>query len=198
MNSALNQLCCLIADRGAECAHKHTQFFLEIARAKRGKTITNEQVEKTFKVFSFLTWAYANGVWSNLDNTELRRDLVNESLRSIALKTSYELSKDKSNEGVAFLATELDQEFRVLAQTYTQRMNQLAQQGVEPDANSATLIIYEWIQAMLDLKDEDMNSIVPQLNNLIGQVVEIENIAIQVTNAALNRKSGIFSRLFGS
>jgi len=180
MNSSLQDLCNLIANQGAEYAHRHKQLFLEIAKETTDKFITEEQVDIVFKTFSFLNWAYANGIWSNLNNTTLRRDLMAQSLKSIVLKTSYELSVDKSNEGVAFFATVLDQEFRELVLAYNERIKQLAGEGMDPDANTATLIGLEWIQENLDLSDEDMNMIVPRFNNRAGDIAKIEELASQV------------------
>lgn len=108
MNSSLLELCNLIAEEGAKYAHQHKELFLNVVKETTGKTIPEEKVDTVYKIFSFLNWAYANGVWSNLSNTTLRRDLMGQSMRSIVLRTSYELSEDKSNEGVAFLASELD------------------------------------------------------------------------------------------
>lgn len=198
MNSSLQDLCNLIADQGAKYAHQHTELFLEIMRDARDKAISKEQVDKTFKIFVLLNWTYANGIWSNLKNTTLRRDLMGQSMKSIVLKTSYQLSEDKSNEGVAFLASELDQEFRELALAYNERIKELSIDGVEPDANTATLIGLEWLQEIFDLNDEEMKVIVPQFNNRVGNIAKIEEIANQVNRAANQRKRGFFSRLFGS
>ena len=198
MNSSLQDLCDLIANQGAEYAHQHRELFVEIVRESTNKEMAKEKVDQTFKIFAFLNWAYANGIWSNLNNTALRRDLMGQSMKSIVLKTSYKLSQDKSNEAVAFLAAELDQEFRELALAYNKRIKELSQEGVEPDANTATLIGLEWLQEILDLNDEDMNAIVPQFNNRVGNVTKIEEIANQVNRAASQRKRGFFSKLFGS
>lgn len=198
MNSSLQDLCDLIANQGAEYAHQHRELFVEIVRESTNKEMAKEKVDQTFKIFAFLNWAYANGIWSNLNKTALRRDLMGQSMKSIVLKTSYELSQDKSNEAVAFLAAELDQEFRELALTYNKRIKELSREGVEPDANTATLIGLEWLQEILDLNDEDMNAIVPQFNNRVGNVTKIEEIANQVNRAASQRKRGFFSKLFGS
>ena len=198
MNSSLQDLCDLIANQGAQYAHQHRELFVEIVRESTNKEMAKEKIDQTFKIFAFLNWAYANGIWSNLNNTALRRDLMGQSMKSIVLKTSYELSQDKSNEAVAFLAAELDQEFRELALAYNKRIKELSREGGEPDANTATLIGLEWLQAILDLNDEDMNAIVPQFNNRVGNVAKIEEIANQVNRAASQRKRGFFSKLFGS
>ncbi len=198
MNLSLQKLCSLIADEGAKYAHQYTELFIEVAKKTTGKAIFGKQVDKIFKIFSFLNWAYANGVWSNLSNTTLRRDLMGQSMQSIVLRTSYELAEDKSNEGIAFLASELDQEFRQFALMYNERIKELSRAGYEPDANAAKLFGLERIQEHLDLNDDQMNVIVPQFNNSAGDIARIEEIAKQVNRAASQRKKDFFSRLFGS
>ncbi|MBW1712169.1 MAG: hypothetical protein JRJ59_03375 [Deltaproteobacteria bacterium] len=198
MNSSLLELCNLIADEGVKYAHQHKQLFLEVVAETAHKAISNKQIDSIFKIFSFLNWAYANGVWSNLSNTTLRRDLMGQSMKSIVLKTAYELAEDKSNEGVAFLASGLDQEFRQFALAYNERIKELAREGHEPDANTATLYGLECIQEQLALNDDQMNVIVPQFTSRAGDVVRIEEIAKQVNRAASRRKKGFISRLFGS
>jgi hypothetical protein len=81
---------------------------------------------------------------------------------------------------------------------YNKRIKGLSRQGLEPDANTATLCALEWIQEHLDLNDKHMNVIIPQFNNRAGNVARIEEIAKQVNRAASQRKKGFFSRLFGS
>ena len=198
MNSSLLELCNLIADQGAKYAHQHKELFLKVVKETADKPVSEKQIDAIFKIFSFLNWAYANGVWSNLSNTTLRRDLMVQSMKSIVLRTAYELAEDKSNEGVAFLAAQLDQEFRDFALAYNKRIKELAREGIEPDANSATLCGLEWIQENLDLNDEHMNVIAPQFNNRAGDVARIEEIAKQANRAAGQRKKGFFSKLFGS
>lgn len=198
MNSSLLELCNLIAEEGAKYAHQHKELFLEVVKETTDKAIPEKQVDTIFKIFSFLNWAYANGIWSNLSNTTLRRDLMQQSGKSIVLRTAYDLAKDKSNEGVAFLASELDQEFRKFALSYNARIKELSREGFEPDANAATLYGLELIQNYLNLNNDHMNVIVPQFNNRAGDVARIEKIANQVNRAASQRKKGFFSRLFGS
>ena len=197
MNSSLIELCNLIAEQGAKYAHQHKELFLEVLKETTDKALSEKQVDTVFKIFSFLNWAYANGMWSNLNNTTLRRDLMEQSMKSIVLRTAHELAEDKSNEGVAFLASELDQEFREFALAYNERIKGLAIEGLA-DANTATLCGLEWIQEYLDLNDDHMNVIVPQFNNRAGDIARIEEIAKQVNRAASQRKKGFFSRLFGS
>jgi hypothetical protein len=198
MNSSLLELCKLIADQGVKSAHQHKELFLEVVKETTGQTIPQKQVDTIFKIFSFLNWTYANGVWSNLTNTTLRRDLMGQSMKSIVLRTAYDLGEDKSNESVAFFASDMDQEFRQFALVYNKRIKELAIEGHEPDANTATLCGLKWIQEHLDLNDDQMKVIVLQFNNRAGDIARIEEIAKQVNSAVTQRKRGFFSRLFGS
>jgi hypothetical protein len=123
---------------------------------------------------------------------------MRQSMKSIVLKTAYELAEEKSNEAVAFSAVKLEQEFREFVFAYIERIKELSRKGLEPDANSATLCVLEWIEEYLGLNDADMNVIVPLFNNLAGDVARIEEIAKQVNWAASQKRRGFFSRLFGS
>ncbi len=198
MNSSLLELCNLVAEEGVKYAYEHKELFLELVKNITGQTMSGKQGDSIYKMFSFLNWAYANGVWSNLSNTTLRRDLMGQSMKSIVLRTAVELAEDKSGQGVALLASELDQEFRQFVLLYNERVKELAVKGIKLDANTATLCGLEWIQEHLDLNDDQMNVIVPHFNNRAGNVERIEEIAWQVNRAANERKNGIFSRLFGS
>ncbi|MEA2005796.1 MAG: hypothetical protein U9O50_06000 [Acidobacteriota bacterium] len=196
MNSSLLELCNLVADQGAKYAHQDKELFLEVVKETTDKAISEKQVDAIFKIFSFLNWAYANGVWSNLSNTTLRRDLMGQSIKSTVLRTAYELAEDKSSGGVAFFAVEFDQEFRKFVLAYNERIKKLAGEGLEIDANTATLCGLEWIQEHLDLNDEDMNIIVKQFNNRVSDVARIQEIAKQVNRAVSQRKKGFLSRIF--
>jgi hypothetical protein len=81
---------------------------------------------------------------------------------------------------------------------YNERIKELAREGFEPDANTATLYGLEWIQYHLDLNDDHMDVIVPQFINRADDVEKIEDLAKQVNLAASQRKKGFFSRLLGS
>lgn len=188
MNSSLLEFCNLIANEGVKYALQHKKIFLEIVNKTTNTIMSDKQTVTIFTIFSFLNWAYANGVWSNLSNTDLRRDLMEQSLKSIVLKTAHELAQDKSTYGVAFFAVGLEQVFRKFVQTYTERIKEFEKEGIEPDANTATLCGLEWIQGYLGLSDFDMNIIVPKFNNRIGDVARIEGIAWQVNRATVQRK----------
>jgi hypothetical protein len=195
MNSSLVGFCSLIAEEGAKNAHKHTQLFVEVVQEATDRDIPRDGVKGIFKVFAFLNWAYSNGVWSNLSDTTLRRDLMSQSLMRTVLRTAQELAVDESSERLAFLAANLDQEFRRYAVMYKQRINELTREGF--NANAATLCGLEWIQDVLVLDDEEMNVIVPLFNARTGDIAAIEALAKQVGRAGGDRKKGFFSRLLG-
>ncbi len=197
MNSSLLKLCNLIADQGANYAHQHTDFLLKVVKEVANKSASEEQSEAIFKIFSFLGWAYANGVWSNLSIPNLRKHLMGQSMKSIVLRTAYELAKDKSNKGVAFLAAQLDQEFRDYVDAYIERIKELPRGRFKLAANTATLCGLEWIQQNLDLNAEHMKVIRPRFNYRADDVAKIEQIARRVNRASVQRKKGFLSKLFG-
>lgn len=199
MISSLSELCNLIANQGIEHAKNLSSIFQNIAQEKVGRKIDSKESIIIFKAFSFLNWAYSNGIWSNLSNTKLRRDLMSESMKSIVLRTAYELSENKQNESVAMFAVDLDQEFRDFAMDYNNRLKELGRSEHEPDANSVLFYGLEGIQKKIGLDDSDMELIVPAFLEQSGDFAEIESIANQVNLASAERKKkGFFSRLFSS
>jgi hypothetical protein len=198
VESSLLELCELIAEEGAKYSKKNKELFLNILKEKVDIKISKESSDKIYKIFSFLNWAYVNGIWSTLKNTALRRDLMRQSMNSIVLRTARDLSDDQTTEGIAFLASELDFEFKDLVFIYMDRIKELEKEEIEPDANTATLWGLEWIQRNFDLNDDDMNIIVPKFIESVGDIAKIEEIAYQVNRAVNSRKKGFFSKLFGS
>jgi hypothetical protein len=198
MNSSLKGLCDLIADQGAEYAHQHTEIFLEIIRGRTDKAISREQVDETFKIFAFLNWALVSRIWSYMKNTTLRKDLKGQIYKSIVQKTSYELSEDKSNEGVALLASKLDQEFRELALSHNAGIEGIAGLSARPYASKVTLVILKWLQEIFDLNYEEMDVIESQFNDRVGNIAKIEDSARQVNRKANQRKKGFLKRILGS
>ncbi len=198
MNSSLKGLCDLIANQGAKYAHEHTGIFLEIIGNTTDKEISREQVDKVFKVFAFLNYALVNRIWSYIKNTTLQRDLKGQVKKCIVLKTSYDLSEDKSNENVAFMASELDHEFNELAFKYNERIKGLAGIGVTVYANTAKIVILDWLQEIFDLSYKEMSFIELRFNERVVNIAKIEDSARQVKNKASHRKRGFFNRIFGS
>jgi hypothetical protein len=198
MNSSLKGLCDLIADQGAEYAHQHTEIFLEIIRGTTDKAISREQVDETFKIFAFLNWALVSRIWSYMKNSTLRKDLKGQIYKSIVQKTSYELSEDKSNEGVALLASKLDQEFRELALSHNAGIEGIAGLSARPYASKVTLVILKWLQEIFDLNYEEMDVIESQFNDRVGNIAKIEDSAREVYRKANQRKKGFLKRILGS
>ncbi len=198
MNSSLKGLCDLIANEEVEYAHQHTEIFLEIIRGATDKTISREQADETFKIFTFLNWALVSRIWSYMKNTTLRKDLKGQIYKSIVQKTSYELSEDKSNENVALLASTLDQEFRELALSHNAGVEGIAGLSASPYADKVTVVVLKWLQEIFDLNYEEMDVIESQFNDRIGNIAKIEGSAREVNRKANQRERGFFKRIFGS
>ena len=196
VNSSLEGLCDLIANQGSEYAHRHTGLFLEITRSTTDKTISREQADKTFKIFAFLNWALVSRIWSYIKNSTLRKDLKGQIYKSIVQKTSYELSEDKSNERVALLASELDQEFRELVVLHNEGIEGIAGLSARPYADKATDVGLKWLQEIFDFNDEEIDVIESQFNDRVGNIAKIEDSAREVYRKANQRKRGFFKRIF--
>ncbi len=196
-NLSLKGLCDLIANKGAEYAHQHTEIFLEITRSTTDKMISREQADETFKIFAFLNWALVSRIWSYIKNSTLRKDLKGQIYKSIVQKTSYELSEDKSNEGAALLASELDQEFRELVLSHNEGVEGIAGLSVRPYANKVKDVGLKWLREIFDLKDEEMDAIESQFNDRAGNIAKIEDSAREVYLKANQRQKGFFKRIFG-
>jgi len=197
VNSSLEGLCDLIANQGSEYAHRHTELFLEITRSTTDKTISREQADKTFKIFAFLNWALVSRIWSYIKNSTLRKDLKGQIYKSIVQKTSYELSEDKSNERVALLASELDQEFRELVVLHNEGIEGIAGLSARPYADKATDVGLKWLQEIFDFNDEEIDVIESQFNDRVGNIAKIEDSAKEVYRKANQRKRGFFKGMLG-
>ena len=197
VNSSLEGLCDLIANQGSECAHRHTELFLEITRSTTDKTISREQADKTFKIFAFLNWALVSRIWSYIKNSTLRKDLKGQIYKSIVQKTSYELSEDKSNERVALLASELDQEFRELVVLHNEGIEGIAGLSARPYADKVTDVGLKWLQEIFDFNDEEIDVIESQFNDRVGNIAKIEDSAKEVYRKANQRKRGFFKGMLG-
>ena len=197
VNSSLEGLCDLIANQGSEYAHRHTELFLEITRSTTDKTISREQADKTFKIFAFLNWALVSRIWSYIKNSTLRKDLKGQIYKSIVQKTSYELSEDKSNERVALLASELDQEFRELVVLHNEGIEGIAGLSARPYADKVTDVGLKWLQEIFDFNDEEIDVIESQFNDRVGNIAKIEDSAREVYRKANQRKRGFFKGILG-
>ena len=197
VNSSLEGLCDLIANQGSEYAHRHTELFLEITRSTTDKTISREQADKTFKIFAFLNWALVSRIWSYIKNSTLRKDLKGQIYKSIVQKTSYELSEDKSNERVALLASELDQEFRELVVLHNEGIEGIAGLSAKPYADKVTDVGLKWLQEIFDFNDEEIDVIESQFNDRVGNIAKIEDSAREVYRKANQRKRGFFKGILG-
>jgi len=112
-------------------------------------------------------------------------------------KTSYELSEDKSNERVALLASELDQEFRELVVLHNEGIEGIAGLSARPYADKVTDVGLKWLQEIFDFNDEEIDVIESQFNDRVGNIAKIEDSAREVYRKANQRKRGFFKGMLG-
>ena len=94
MSSSLQELCNLVADVGIGKATKVSAqlegFLIHVDEPQ--VTLDGKARQTIFLGFVFTAWTFANGVWSNLKTTKFRRDLLDTSMQSFALKAAVQLS----------------------------------------------------------------------------------------------------------
>lgn len=145
-------------------------------------------------------WSFANGVWSNLGNRNLRRDLMAGSKKTIVLGLAHTLGASKNPSDLAALAVRLDFDlFQPFVKDYIDGIKTLEGNGIEPDATVAFQFTLEWIQKKLNISESEMNRIVPLFIAGAGDFNEVETIAAQVNQAAeIRNVKNFWSRLFGA
>ncbi len=200
MSSPLHELCDLVADVVlAQAAKVAAQ--LEGFLSQEPQVLLNAKGRDTvFLGLAFTGWAFANGAWSNLQITKLRRDLMETSKQALALKAATKLSGSQEARNVAALAAGIDEQLQSYFKSYLERMKRLEESNQSADANSAMLFGLEWIQGNLNIPDSVMNRLVPLLVGLgtFEDFAEaVESVAAQVNRVASEReKRGCLSRFF--
>lgn len=150
--------------------------------------------EYTLKIFSFMNWTFTQGVWSNLKNTRLRQDLQIKLKDRIITKLAKQLAGSDSREGIAARAVFMTDEFNSCVAQYMSHTQSVGY----ADSGTARLFALERIQEQLKINNYTMNDIVPVLWSDEKLNSEVESVAIQVNNAALEQnEKGFFRRLFG-
>ncbi|MCK4517905.1 hypothetical protein KAT92_03955 [Candidatus Babeliales bacterium] len=190
MLSSLTQLCDLVSDVAITNAQELQIRFADV--------VDNHPVdvdpEYILKIFSFMNWTFAQGVWSNLKNTRLRRDLQIKLKDCIITKLAKQLAGSDSMEGIAARAVFMTDEFNSYVAQYMLHTQSVGY----ADSGTARLFALERIQEQLKINDYTMNDIVPILWSDEKLNSEVESVAIQVNNAALEQnEKGFFRRLFG-
>lgn len=184
---AMKQLSDLVADLCLCEAEKLTRNFEALLSEERGKPIAQSEHKTILTGFALFAWELAIGIWSNLKNTNLRRDLLAESKHSLALALARKLSgPDADVRDVATLAVRLS--FDEIPPFHIGFVKQLRDGEVSPDANGAFIYSLEWIQKRVRIPDWQMNIIVPGIETDDVELRRIEETAHQVNAAALQRK----------
>jgi len=189
-SATLQQLCDLVSDVAVSNATTLQQTFSSLLSLHS----INPDPEYILKTFAFMNWTFAQGVWSNLQNTQLRRDLQIELKDSLITKLAGQVSGSDKVEDIAAKAVYLTEDFN----TYLIKFNQRMQQAGYADSGAARLFALEQIQEECEIGDFVMNDIVPSLWSDEKSNSEVESVAMQVNNVAAEmRPKGFLRRLFG-
>ena len=189
-SASLTQLCDLVSDVAITNARTLRQKFSDLAEPHS----VNLNADFLLKAFAFMNWTFAQGVWSNLQNTRLRRDLQIELKDFHVLKLAAELSETDSAKDIAARAVFLTEDFNAYVMGYTSNMQIMGY----ADSRTARLFALERIQEEFGVDDYTMKNIVPLLWSDEKMNSEVESVAMQVNKAIQQMKSkGFFRRLFG-
>ena len=205
MSSPLQEFCNLVADVGIEKAttiSAQLEGFLSILSKEAQINLDGQARQTIFLGVAFMSVTFANGVWSNLNSTNLRRDLLDTSIQTFTLKAATKISSSQEHRDVAFWAVSIDEQLRSYCKDYIERMKQVEKSGKAVDTNEAALFGLEWIQGKLNIPDSVMNRLVPVavgVGAFEDLASEVQSVAAQVNRAVNERKKrGFLSKLFRS
>lgn len=194
--SSRENYCFVIADIGVNNAIKASKTFLCLLEQNN---ITIDDPSKVIIGFTFMNWGIANGVWSNLKNATLRRDLMRTSQRAFVLAAAKIIREGEPPEDIAFLAVQIDAYFQgFIRPFYIERVREIERQGYSSGANAILLVSLEWILENTNLKNSDMDKIIHTFTDQSEDFDEITSVALQLIEADKTRKNkGILRRFFG-
>lgn len=182
---SLSQICDLVSDVAIKDAKDLMLKFTKLATPHSFKV----DIEFLFKTFAFMNCTLAVGIWSNLSNIHLRRDLLVELKFLFPTKLALEISKMGSTNTLL-----LNEELNIYLNdyiTYAQRIGCA-------DSSTARLYAFERIQNELEIDDDIMNKMVPALWSGLKGSSGVESVAMQVNKEAQEQKpKGFLRRLFG-
>ena len=187
--SSLTKFCDLVSDVAMSNASNVRDQFMSLI----GRESQNVDSAHVLMIFSFMNWTFAQGVWSGLSNTRLRRDLQVQLKDALISRLASELTRGSSLQDAAARAVLLTDQFNDYLRQHNDRMQSIG----EADSRTATLFAFERIQEKLGVEDSVMNRVVPQLISDKGLSAEVEAVAIEVTKAVAQQKKGFFGKLFG-
>jgi hypothetical protein len=156
-------------------------------------SVSEKNRTKVLATFVFMNWTFASGVWSNLPNRKMRRDLQIELKNGVLLKLARTLSGSSVPADVAARAVALTEAFNAYVEVYNSKIRSIG----DADSRIATLFALEQIQTICNLTDDALSAVVPQLVTEEGLAANVESLASEVNNVAPPRRDGFFGRLFG-
>ena len=131
-SASLMQLCDLVSDVAISNATGLCQRFRDLVAPQS----VDVEVEHIVCTFSFMNWMFAQGVWSNLHNTQLRRDLQIELKKAMIMKLTRQFCNSDIAEHVATKYVLLMEDFKSYVMEYTRRIQELGY----ADAGTARLL----------------------------------------------------------
>ena len=188
--ASLKQLCDLVSDVAITSATALRQKLTDLVTPYA----IDLDPEHILKTFAFMNWTFAQGVWSNLQNTQLRHDLQVELKEFCIIKLAQQLCGSAGVDEVAAKAVFLTENFNSYVMGYTNNMQTLGY----ADAGTARIFALERIQEEYGIDDDVMSDIVRFLWSDEEANSEVESVAMQVNKTVADMKpKGFFRRLFG-
>ncbi len=178
----INEASSAAAEYGLPQARLHTDIFLDLLNEKVGITADIKQHKAAFTIFSFLTWTYHYGAWSNLVHEELKIGLIKESYNKIILAAAHELSKDKAITKIVEAADILHGRFDVYYKRLLLELPAKYDAGYEEDLNTFIYIGLDWLKELFRLGDCDLEIITPLFmedKRIDESLTEIEYLTFQ-------------------
>ena len=176
MSSSLTRLCELVSDVAMTNATKVRERLVQLVQDES----SDVDPGAVLTLLAFMNWTFAQGVWSNISNSCLRRDLQGQLKHVLILRLARALTESSSTPDIAARAVALTVEFNAYVRQYISRMQTIG----DSDSRTATLFAFEKIQAKCGVSDEVMNRVVPKLVSDEGLSAEVESVAQEVNKAA--------------
>jgi hypothetical protein len=190
MSSSLIKLCEFVSDVVMAEATKLQEQFVQLVQDES----SDVDPGTILMLLAFMNWTFVQGVWSNISNNRLRRDLQIQLKEELNLRLAFALTESSSATDTAAKAVAIQNEFIVYLRKYTSRMQSIT----NADSRMAKLFAFEQIQAKCGLSDEVMNRVGLELVSDKGISSEVELVALEVNKAAAAKRGGFLSKLFRS
>lgn len=195
-DEALEEICGLVASvsvaKSLELSGRLEKLLAEYSDALHG-SVDHKAILVTF---ACTNWNFANGVWSNLENVQLRRDLMAKSKNSLILALVATLAPSGDARDKAALAVHID--FDLFQPFLREYLKEAKTVEGGPDAIFALQFALGWIQKLNKIQDYAMSEILRRFLTEVGDFTEVEGIASQVNCAAdLRKAKSLWSRFFG-